>query len=236
MSDLLLLPTASLVNGPSNVGGPSAVSGSNFYQMQYHRWYTAAFVQDDWHATPALTLNLGLRRDLFTPYSEVNGHQANVVLNGGNGPGGTFYIPHETCNYPRSATFNALLAKDNIAVACVGKSVGTTQIANFAPRLGFAYQPQQRLVVRGGFAILYGAIGARGTGQTIGQNYPFQYTLSYSNTNPIAPLTLPNGANATLETAIANLGISDPTSVSGAGASLSGRQYNIRPPTLRRRI
>jgi hypothetical protein len=231
ISDLLIVPGASSVGGTANVGGVSSFSGSDYYQMEYHRWYTAAFAQDDWHVSPSLTLNLGLRWDLFTPYAEVNGHQANAVFNnGGNGPGGTLYFPSVTCNYPRSATFNQLLAKDNISVACVGLDVGTTQYANFAPRLGFAAQVLPKLVVRGGVGIAYGAIGARGTGQTIGQNYPFQYTLSSPNTNnPTTPLVLANGQIATLENSITSLGISDPTKATGA-ANLYGRQYNYQTP------
>jgi hypothetical protein len=231
MTDMLLVPGPSSVGGPASVGGASSYSGSNYYEMDYHRWYTAAFAQDDWHVTPAVTLNLGLRWDLFTPYAEVNGHMANAVYDNGNGPGGIFYLPNKTCNYPRSATFNQLLAKDNINVQCIGGlSLGNEQYVNFAPRLGFAFQPTSRWVTRGGFGIAYGAIGARGTGQTIGQNYPFEYTLSFSNTNPSTPLLLPSGQPATLETAIGSLGITDPANVSGAGASLYGRQFDYQTP------
>ena len=45
----------------------------------FRRSYVGLFVQDDWRATPNLTLNLGLRWEMFTNVSEVNGRIGALV-------------------------------------------------------------------------------------------------------------------------------------------------------------
>ena len=51
---MLLLPTAA-----SNLAGANTVSLSNFVEHSLVRNYLGAYVQDDWRATPKLTLNFG---------------------------------------------------------------------------------------------------------------------------------------------------------------------------------
>ncbi len=87
------------------------------------------FLQDDWKVNDRLTLNLGLRYDLFLPFSEANGRyslysieQRKVIVAGGGG--------------------------DRII---------STDKNNFGPRIGFAYavDKSKNLVVRGGYGLLY---------------------------------------------------------------------------------
>jgi len=231
IADLLLTPTASTVGGVNNVGGLQSLSGSNFAGTQYHRYYTAAYFQDDWRVTPSLTLNLGLRWDYFTPYAETNGRQANFLPVGGNGATGTLYMSQQGCNVPRSATFDALLSTSNINLDCVSsKTLGDAQKANFAPRLGFAYRVTPTFVVRGGYGISYGALGNLGYGGTLGTNYPFIYTITKNAPNSQSPLQLSNGQTATMENTFSTINLSDSTQVNGAGVNLYGRQYNYQTP------
>ena len=101
---------------------------------------TAFFVQDDWKVSPKLTLNLGLRYEWSTPYSE-------------------------RFNRIQYSDFNA---DSGINVPGVGEIMGTTVFAgnghrtapvdrnNFAPRFGFAYQLTPQTVLRGGAGMFYG--------------------------------------------------------------------------------
>ncbi len=231
IGDLLLSPITSLVGGVNDVGGMSSFSGSNISGTDDTRWYWGAYFQDDWKVIPNLTLNLGLRWDYFTPYSEVNGRQANFVAAGGNGSTGTYYIPNKGCSVARSAAFEALLVSSNIKEDCVSSmTLGSAQKTNFAPRVGFAFRATPQLVVRGGYGISYGALGNLGYGGTLGTNYPFVYTATFNSPDSQHPLPLANGAPATMEQAFTTVNFSDPTINSGVGLNLYGRQYNFQTP------
>jgi Carboxypeptidase regulatory-like domain/TonB dependent receptor len=233
IADLLITPEATTVpNGVNDVGGLSTYNGSNYAATNDHRYYTGAYFQDDWKLTPRLTLNLGLRWDFFTPYAETSGRQANLVLNGGNGSSGIYYMPKQGCQVARSAAFDALLTASNIELDCVSNlSVGQAQKTNFAPRVGFAYRVLSNVVVRGGYGIAYGALANIGYGGTLGQNYPFIYNIAAPSTNTsVQPLLLPNGETATLENTFNQINLADPTQITGVGVSLYGRQYNYQTP------
>jgi hypothetical protein len=82
--------------------------------------------------------------------------------------------------YTLSAPFLALLAKDNVSVQYISNSrMVSTQVKNFAPRIGFAYMLDAQTAVRGGVGIFYGGLESNGN-SNLGANYPFNLT----NTTP----------------------------------------------------
>ena len=84
-----------------------------------------------------------------------------------------------------------LLAADGITLAITnkyGKGLGNSQKANFAPRVGFAYQATPKLVARGGFGMFYNGFENRGYSPNLGENYPFQFNFNYSSPNDGLPL------------------------------------------------
>jgi hypothetical protein len=214
----------------------STFSGSNIAATDDNRWYWGVYFQDDWKATPRLTLNLGVRWDYFTPYSEVHGRQANFVPAGGNGTPGIYYMSKKGCALPRSTTFDSALAASNMTLTCVSDlSLGDAQKTNFAPRVGFAYRVMPNLVVRGGFGSAYGALGNLGYGDTLGTNYPFVCTQSFNSADSQHPILLSNGQPATMEQTFTTLNFQDPTAVRGVGSNplnlglnLYGRQYDFQ--------
>ena len=93
-------------------------------------WEPGFYVQDDWHAAHNLTLNLGLRYDLYTPYTEIQDRistwdpvNAKLLIAGQNGVSNTANIK--------------------------------TDYHGLAPRIGFAYTAAPGFVIRGGFGIGY---------------------------------------------------------------------------------
>jgi hypothetical protein len=229
LAQLLLSPTGSTVGGFNNVGGATSLSVSNFANNDITRGYYGLYFQDDWKVTPRLTLNLGIRWDYFSPYEEKYGAQANFIP-GAPGVAAQYLIPQSRCSTPRSATFDALMKQDGISIACSDSAaLGIAQKTNFAPRVGFAYRLSERLVVRGGYGISYGALASVGYGPTIGNNYPFIYSFSFPNPDAAHPVTFNDGSIATLENGLLGVPLT-PTQVKGNGLTLRGRQYNFSTP------
>src|SRR5207237_618039 len=64
LAQLLLTPIKGTVSGASDfVGGADNVQASNYANTDMGRNYNAAYIQDEWKATPKLTANLGLRSE-----------------------------------------------------------------------------------------------------------------------------------------------------------------------------
>jgi hypothetical protein len=124
-------------------------------------WLFAGFVQDDWRVKDNLTVNLGLRYENRTPWTELHNRQVNVNINTG------------------ALEFAGNYAVPNGIVGTNGASAGlypaTNGLLDFQPRIGFAWSPTMfggKTVVRGGFSISSFLEGT-GTNLRPTQNPPF---------------------------------------------------------------
>ena len=102
-------------------------------QRYFRSQDAAAFVQDDWKVTPNLTLNLGVRLEIYTPLRN-KGFPVNYPV---LGPAGSELSGLSLA--PRDYLWNP-------------------QYKNIGPRFGFAYTPQflkNKTVIRGGYALAY---------------------------------------------------------------------------------
>jgi hypothetical protein len=150
------------------------------------RWYNAAYIQDDWKIRSNFTLNLGLRWEYTEPFVELHDYQANFDGNfaGMNQGSGTFLIPQSQNSYPIPAFLSADFTKDNITIKYTGnRSLVNPDYDEFTPRLGFAYQPTDKIVIRGGFGLFYGGQENIGLGLNLYNNPPF-FLSSYYQPNP----------------------------------------------------
>jgi len=119
---------------------------TNIHNVDYHRGNYSVFAQDDFRATPKLTLNLGLRWELFTVVKARFNEEANFDF---------------SCNclvLPRGqeTPLTPTLAQ-TIPVQRTGSpGLISPSLRNFAPRVGLAYQITPKLVLRTGYGIFYG--------------------------------------------------------------------------------
>ncbi len=178
------------------------------------RWYRAAYVQDDWKFNSRLTVNLGLRYEYFQPNKEMANAQANFLVTGPSTPGsgtGLFQLPVQDKNVFLAPLFTQTLALDNIGLQYVNnRYLIKAPLANWAPRIGFAYQPIENTVIRAGFGIFYGGLESVGANPNMGSNYPFQFLDNFnppdcaSNNCPSSGITLENGFSEALAEGIQN--------------------------------
>ena len=136
-------------------------------------WENGIFAQDDWRAMPNLTLNLGLRWDLLTPYYEKNNKIAN-------------YDP---------ATQTLVLPGNGVP-----RSTLNTNHDNFGPRVGFDYLLNDRTAFRGGYGIFY-SLDRGGIDRQPTENPPAVLTEFRFGSDPGAnvklsePIPLPDPVN-----------------------------------------
>jgi TonB dependent receptor len=123
--------------------------------------FAGFFVQDDYRITKSLTLNLGLRWDLFTSPVEKYNRQSNFV--------------------PATGLIQ-VASTDNR-----GPNVDNNY-RNFGPRVGLAYSPDAgKTAIRAAFGMSYFPDNFGATGGTLERNYPF-FTISRLNTpTPFSP-------------------------------------------------
>ncbi len=235
MAQLLLTPIPTTVpGGVDNVGGANNVFASNIANTDDGKQYYGLYLQDDWKTTPKLTLNLGVRWDYFGQVYEMFGAQANFIP-GAPGNGAQYLIPWQRCNRGDiSQSFKNLTAKDGILVQCSGnQSLGNSQLTNFSPRIGLAYQLKPKLVIRAGYGWFYDGFENRGYSPNIGENYPFQFQFHFFNVDPVTPVIYPsNGSLGTVENGFSAIPLT-PILVNAGGLNLEGIQYNyITPYTM----
>ena len=99
----------------------------------FRTWEPSAYVQDDWRTRHWLTLNLGIRYDIFTPYTEKRGRLVN-------------WDPT-----------NGLLVSPSMPGAQQSNATGgvATNYLDVAPRFGFAATLKHNTVLRGGFGLSF---------------------------------------------------------------------------------
>jgi hypothetical protein len=130
------------------------------------------FVSDDWRLSPSLTVNVGVRYEFFGLPEEVNGRIGNVdfeALTNTENPVDAFIVPKNVQPTGFAAVDAAIAAS---AKAGNNHTLEGQDWNNVAPRLGFAWTPNQRWVVRGGYGIFFDRPSAAFI-NTVFSNYPF---------------------------------------------------------------
>jgi len=158
-------------------GNGAAGGGSDLDQGDTRRNFStgdvSAFLQDDWHVGGGLTVNAGLRYDVYGTFSERDGRVGNFYLPDaaralGVPPG--FQVPANAPFFqPNFTPLSIGLVVDPgtpIDISQIHKAMNDSTVKgdydNVAPRLGLAWRPSfaPKVVVRGGWGIYYERTGA----------------------------------------------------------------------------
>ncbi len=149
-----------LIGYISGGGGRSILLEPPYATNQDHGFY----FQDDWKVVPKLTLNLGVRYDIFVPDVEVR----NRIVN--------FDLTHLVMAYAGESGISDTAGKE-------------TRHGNFGPRVGLAYNVggNGKTVIRSGYAISYFPIMPSGSNM-LNEQVPYivsQTPFGNIPTNPI---------------------------------------------------
>jgi hypothetical protein len=183
----------------SSVSNVFSVTGSSGIFRKNERYSDfAGFVQDDFKARPWLTLNLGLRYEIFGPPSETQGRLP------------TFDPTIASPTAPESGTLSGFILPSNYTgelpqevVKSSHPGLWGTDYSDVSPRIGFAAQLQNRpmIILRGGYGIYYDRMSGDLAEQTVGQP-PFSFKQSLQGVQnaaatfqqPYNPLLPPNSS------------------------------------------
>ena len=155
-------------------GTTSAYSLAGAFEAHLRQSLDSAYVQDDWKVSRNLTLNLGLRWEYGSPYSEEN----NYVSNWDPTSQTVFTIN------PKATLGNGITPTSGSGV--YGKTLVNPDLNDFAPRVGFAWAPLHSLTVRGGFGTGYVHYTRAGSGDITAINAP---QAQFAAVSQIAPTT-----------------------------------------------
>ena len=123
-------------------------------------WETGLYVADDWRVSRKLTLNLGMRWEYYSPYTEVADRIARFD--------------------PVTATV-LVAGRDGVS-----RTTGiNSDYKNLAPRIGFAYSVGAHTVLRGGYGLFYNPNGNGGALMRLFRHMPFGpiYSVSPGDVN-----------------------------------------------------
>ncbi len=145
---------------------------------QFHQLY----VQDEWKATEKLTVNLGVRYQVFLPWVEKSRDG---------------WVNFDVEANPEDPPLVLAVPGGNR----LQRSHVQTDTDNFGPRIGIAYQLRPGTVIRTGYGIFHGTWDPPGGGKLMQSNPPFE-VRNWTSTDNIHP-------DIRLRTGIPNSPVSD---------------------------
>jgi hypothetical protein len=154
-------------------------TGARFYGF-------SPFFQDDWKVNKKLTLNLGLRWDLYSPFREVQNRLSFLNPTGLNPVTGN----------PGYLTFAGAGAG-----TCNCTRASQIPYKNFGPRVGFAYAVQNGTVLRGSAAVVFtrdGGVGGRGGARQGASQLGFSSNNTVPSPDGYSPAYFLNASNSAL--------------------------------------
>jgi len=156
--------------------------GGGQFDRGLRKWVTAGYAQDEFRITPRLTLNLGLRYEVNTPYTDIR-NRMNAWEPG-----------KQSVIYPQAP--EGLLFPGDPGVP---PGIAPVDYHQFMPRVGLAWDPfgDNKTTVRAGYGIFYDGF-TNGTGGPLqGAVSALPWTQAYQLPGPGFNLANPYGSSPT---------------------------------------
>ncbi len=173
------------------LGIPGGAALRNVNEVNHGGWDDAVFVQDQWKATPRLTVNIGFRNDF--EIQPIYGAGQDLYTGDANPITGTYTLTAQPPNC--SATVgapclpNGIYAANgpdpytglppHVLVAPANHRILQNNLHDWAGRLGLAYRLTDKMVLRAGYGRYYDMWGAvTQLAQNFGGNWPAVATIN----------------------------------------------------------
>ncbi len=124
------------------LGLPNSANRSNSQELRLRNFAISPYIQDDIKLTPKLTLNVGLRWDIQAPFTENH----NLVV---------FFDPNHPGLNPAADGRAGAATRLGSCTGCAGYDRADIHYGHLGPRLGLAYQINNKTVVQAGFSIAF---------------------------------------------------------------------------------
>jgi hypothetical protein len=148
------------------------ISTTNFISSQKVAY--GFYAQDDWKVTSKLTVNLGLRYELWSPIDERFARQANFNLDNL-----TLYIPKgPNQDAPLPPNFSTAFPTVKVERGTVPSTLVPWDKFDIGPRIGLAYRVFDKTVIRAGYGMFYGGEENQGGSPNRGEGVPFNETVN----------------------------------------------------------
>jgi len=199
--------TASMLLGMP-ASGSAPINPAYAYGFHYY----GTFVQDDWRVTGKLTLSLGLRWDYESPVTERNNQE-----NAGFDPNATSPLQVVDPFQPGVAQKGGLLFTSNS-----NRRPYQRDLNNVQPRLGIAWHPWDKTVIRVGYGLSYLATFTTAGGQGFATSTPYvasndanvHFAGNYLNNPYPQGILMPSGSSLGLKTFLGqSISFTDPDRV-----------------------
>ncbi len=190
------------------LGDPSQLTGTQLLSWARERdLYVGTYFQDDWKVTHKLTVNMGLRYELYT--QPVDAGNLGALFNAATGK---FQLPGQ------NGFSDAIVNGHHL---------------DFAPRFGFAYAASKRLTMRGGTGLFYGPREQNQQSTVFGANPPNAPTVITPNISPTTTIAAPITLNTPIQVGPESPDLSTFTPQNSLGLLIRTADFkNSRPAQL----
>lgn len=192
-------------------------------------WEHGMFVVDDWKIHPRITLNLGVRYELITPFVEKNDLLVNfdpTFVNPTTKRRGRFVVPTAAVLPlidPSMIAYGTVTADE----AGVSRGLINADKNNIAPRVGIAWRLSDSTVVRGGYGLFYPTSAAQGIRDAMG-SVPFNQGRRRRTRGTVAPGGWPGGLTPAGQTPISGGSLDAASTVPSANLI----PFNLQQPRI----